>query len=89
MECVGAVIALDYKTNNLNKKIEKIEQIISEKSMENTNEYTNVSKKKSKSTLPYDQQFEKEKKKNSYGCCMNKRFFKFIIAFSALIIAFG
>lgn len=34
MECVGAVIALDDKTKNLDQKIEKIEQYINKTSGE-------------------------------------------------------
>lgn len=89
MECVGAVIALDDKTKNLDKKIEKIEQIINEKGIEIIDDNTNCSKSRldQTKTLEYHNQIEKEQ--NEDNCLMKKKFFKFIIAFSIMIIAFG
>lgn len=90
MECVGAVIALDDKTKNLDKKIEKIEQIINEKGIEYGEDFTDCSKRSGlDQSITIAKHNHKEKKDNKYACLMKKKFFKFIIAFSILIIAFG
>lgn len=89
MECVGAVIALDDKTKNLNKKIEKIEQIITENRIENTEQDAKGTKNRANVALAYDENFTKEKDYHQNRCCMKKKFFKLIITLSMIIIAFG
>ncbi|CAF0786851.1 unnamed protein product [Brachionus calyciflorus] len=89
MECVGAVIALDDKTKNLNKKIESIEKIINEnstKSQDQNNEeqrtFTEIVNFGQKSKI-------KEEEKNCENYCLNKKTFKFVIALSIAVIAIG
>lgn len=59
MECFGAVIALGDKTENLDKKIEKLEQIIGETSK--TNEKSELEFKLKYDTLPYKANLNRDK----------------------------